>query len=363
MAAASDIPYVRALIRGKLPQWVHTLHLTYASPIVRISPSELSFTSSEAWRDIYSYRPGRAPFEKDLGVYGKPPNGVHSLLTAPNDDHARMRRVLDHAFSDKAYREQAPIVVGYIDNLVKRLQHQIDGPSHGRVDPVKWYNWMSFDVIGDLSFGRSFDCLKTQTYHPWVEMIFGNLKGICLMGACNRFTILRCVLPFLIPKRIIRMMKEHWEATTANVESRLKLGTDRSDFMSPILTHNKGEKSHLSHEELMSNASLFVIAGSESIATNLSGTTYYLLKNPDAMKRIKHEIDSKFTSEAQITSESVSSLTYLCACLSETHRIYPTALTGQAMKVPPSGDTICGRQVPGGVSLALSHLSIHPRIM
>ena len=101
---------------------------------------------------------------------------------------------------------------------------------------------MSFDVIGDLSFGQSFNCLETQTYHPRVETIFGNLKGIALIGACNRFAILRYLLPFLIPKRITRMMADHWATTTANVEHRLKLGTERSDFMSPIIEHNKGEK-------------------------------------------------------------------------------------------------------------------------
>ena len=350
LAAASDIPYVHALVRGKLPHWVSTLHLTYASPVVRISPTELSFISSEAWQDIYSYRPGYKPFEKDLRVYGKPPNGVHSLLTAPTGDHARIRRILDHAFSDKAYKEQQPIVVSYIDNLIKRLGEQIHEQNRCEVDLVKWYNWMSFDVIGDLSFGQSFDCLETQTYHLWVETIFGNLKGICLMGACNRFVIPRYLLPFLIPKRITRMINDHWAATTANVERRLSLGTGRPDFMSPIIEQNKGDKRKLEHEEMMSNGSLFVIAGSESIATNLSGTTYHLLKNPDTMRWIRAEVDSAFASEDEITPDSVSHLPYLIACLAETNRLYPTALTGQAMVVPPLGDNICGQWVPGGVS-------------
>ena len=326
------------------------LHLTYASPVVRISPTELSFISSKAWQDIYSHRPGHTLFEKDLKIYGKPPNGVHSLLTAPTGDHARIRRTLDHAFSDKAYKQQQPIVVSYIDNLIKRLGEQSHDQNRGEVDLVKWYNWMTFDVIGDLSFGQSFKCLETQTNHPWVETIFGNLKAICLMGACNRFAIPRYILPFLIPKRITHMINDHWAATTANVERRLSLGTGRSDFMSPIVEQNKRDKRKLEHEEIMSNASLFVIAGSESIATNLSGTTYQLLKNPAAMRRIKAELDSTFTFEDEITPDSVSHLSYLIACLAETNRIYPTALTGQAMVVPPPGDDICGQRVPGGVS-------------
>jgi cytochrome P450 len=263
-----------------------------------------------------------------------------------------MRRVIDHAFSDKASRDQEPIVTGHIDNLIQRLHVQTSGPNQGQVDVVEWYNWMSFDIIGDLSFGQSFACLETQTYHPWVDTIFGNLKGITFMGACNRFTIPRYILPFLIPKRIKQMMNDHWAATTANVDRRLKLGTDRPDFMSPILRHNNDEKASLRREELMSNASLFVIAGSEAVATNLVGTTYYLLQNPNIMRKIREEVDSAFTSEDQITPQSVANLPYLQACLSETNRIYPGALTGQAMKVPPAGDAICGIWVPGGVSFS-----------
>ncbi|KAL2036677.1 hypothetical protein N7G274_010548 [Stereocaulon virgatum] len=351
-AVASNIPYVVAQVRGKLPHWLSALHQTYASTIVRISPNELSFIDGEAWKDIYSYRSGHKPFEKDLLIYGKPPNGVHSLLTAPKEDHTRMRRVIDHAFSAKASREQEPIVTGYVDNLIQRLHGQISGPSQGQVDLVKWYNWMTFDIIGDLSFGQSFACLETQMYHPWVETIFGNLKGITFMGACNRFTILQHILPFLIPKRIKQMIQDHWAATTANVDRRLKHGTDRPDFMSPIMKHNHDEKASLRHEELMSNASLFIIAGSESVATNLSGTTYYLLQNPDIMRKLRKEVDSAFTSEDQITAQSVANLPYLQACLSETHRIYPVALTGQAMTVPVAGDTICNIWVPGGVSFS-----------
>ena len=112
----------------------------------------------------------------------------------------------------------------------------------------------------------------------------------------------------------------------------------------------------------MSNASLFVIAGSESIATNLSGTIYYLLKNPDIMRRIREEVDSTFTSEEQMTPESMSHLPYLVACLSETQRIYPIALTGQPKVVPPAGAEICGHRVPGGVRISF-HVSGPPFVL
>lgn len=278
------------------------------------------------------------------------------MLTAPKEDHARLRRVLDHAFSDRAYRDQAPLVRGHVDTLIKSLHEQIRGQYLGKVNLAKWYNWMTFDVIGDLSFGQSFDCLKTQNYHPWVDLVFGNLKGIAIMGACNRFALIRWLLPYFIPKRLIQMREDHMAATIRTVNRRMELETDRPDFMMPIMMHNDEKKDGLTRPEIMANMSMFIIAGSDSIAGVLTGTTYYLMRNPEVMKRLGEEIESAFTSEEQITPQSVSELPFMLACLAETHRIYPAALTGQPMVVPPAGDTICGRWVPGGTVVTINML-------
>ncbi len=261
-----------------------------------------------------------------------------------------MRRVLDHAFSDRAYRDQVPIVTGHIDTLIKSLHEQVHGQYLGKVDVGNWYNWMSFDVIGDLSFGESFGCLKTQTYHPWVDLIFGNLKGMVLMGACNRFDLLRWLLPFFILKRLIQMKEDHWAATVQTVNRRLELDVDRIDFMTPIVKHNYEKGGGLSRPEVIANMSMFIIAGSDSVATTLGATTYYLLKNPEIMERLSAEIESAFTTEEEITAQSVCELPFMLACLAESARIHPVGLTGQPMVVPPAGDTVCDQWVPGGVS-------------
>ena len=131
----------------------------------------------------------------------------------------------------------------------------------------------------------------------------------------------------------------------------MKLEKDRPDFMSAIIENNVNNKG-LSQEEIQSNASLFVIAGSESVATNLSGATYFLLKNPRTMERIIGEVRSAFKADVEISVQKVAQLQYLQAVLSETNRLYPTALTGQACVVPPEGDTVGGEWIPGNVGLS-----------
>jgi hypothetical protein len=58
-------------------------------------------------------------------------------------------------------REQEPIMNKYFDLLVRRLHENCSNP----VNFVNWYNYTTFDIIGDLTFGDSFDCLEQSKMH------------------------------------------------------------------------------------------------------------------------------------------------------------------------------------------------------
>ena len=263
-----------------------------------------------------------------------------------------MRRVLGHGFSDRASREQEPVVESYVDLLIKRLHEQVMGIDGGKVDISKWFRWTSFDIAGDLSFGESFECLQNQELHSWAEMITGFLKADVCLGACNRFSAFQRILPYLVPKQTKRMMSDHWAATVEKVSHRMKLGARRADFISPIIKYNEEGKG-LTQGEIQSNASLFIVAGSDSVATVLTGTTFYLLQNREIMRKLSDEVRTTFKTEKDINAQSVARLPYMIACLDETSRIYPTVLMGQAVVVPPEGDMVGDDWIPGNACFFL----------
>ena len=102
--------------------------------------------------------------------------------------------------------------------------------------------------------------------------------------------------------------------------------------------------------ELQQNASLLVIAGSETTATLLSGVTYLLLTNTVALQKLTEEIRSTFKTEDEIDINTVGQLNYMLACLDEALRCYPPVAMGLPRVVPPGGGTVCGQYVPPGVS-------------
>jgi cytochrome P450 len=110
-----------------------------------------------------------------------------------------------------------------------------------------------------------------------------------------------------------------------------------------------------SFPELVDNASILIVAGSETTATTLSGVTYMLLTHPEILQKTVDEVRSSFSSEADIDLLSVQKLTYMMAVLQETLRMYPPVPGAIPRKAQPGGDMICGQFVPENVCIAPLH--------
>lgn len=114
---------------------VHDMHLKYG-PIVRIAPNELAFTDVRAWKDIYGHRVGTPENIKDPSQPIENDEAHPSIVFAGREQHTKLRRLLSNAFSDKAMREQEPLLQSYVRLLLDQLRKRADQP----VDLVKWYN-------------------------------------------------------------------------------------------------------------------------------------------------------------------------------------------------------------------------------
>jgi cytochrome P450 len=105
----------------------------------------------------------------------------------------------------------------------------------------------------------------------------------------------------------------------------------------------------MSFEELASNAQLIILAGSETTATLLTATTYYLTTNPMTLEKLTNEVRSSFESESDIDMVSVQRLSYMLAALNEGLRLFPPVINGIQRKIREEGDMIIDHYIPGGV--------------
>lgn len=115
----------------------------------------------------------------------------------------------------------------------------------------------------------------------------------------------------------------------------------------------------LGFDEMVSVSEILILAGSETVATALSGMLYYLLEEPSCLARLTDEIRSSFKSEKEININSAAPLRYLNAVLEESMRLYPPVPAALPRMVPEPGQIICDRFVPAGVSVGLPHYSCY----
>ena len=62
------------------------------------------------------------------------------MLTADDESHSRQRRIVSHAFSDRAIRDQESLIQKYADLLVDRLEEVTSDPSKATADLAQWYS-------------------------------------------------------------------------------------------------------------------------------------------------------------------------------------------------------------------------------
>ncbi|KAL8693924.1 MAG: hypothetical protein Q9218_001338 [Villophora microphyllina] len=340
---------------GNLTQRTKELHDRYGH-VVRIAPDELSFIDGKAWQDIYAHHQGRPNFPKNPLWMAPGDNGIHSILSANDADHARYRRLLSHAFSERALKQQEYLLLQYIDLLVSRLTERASSKDR-TVDLVRWLNFTTFDIVGDLALGESFHCLEESRYHGWVSILFTQFKAAAIFVSLRFFGLDKPV-KMLLPSSLLRKRAEHANIANDRIHRRLEKGdadAQRNDFMTYVLRYN--DEKGMSVPEIEATFRTLVVAGSETTATALSGIIIHLLRDEDAYKKLAYEVRSACAHESEISAERVSGLSYLNAVIEEGLRLCPPVALGMPRLVPVGGAEVSGEWLPAGTFVSASGYS------
>ncbi|KAL8400897.1 hypothetical protein RB594_001069 [Gaeumannomyces avenae] len=369
--AASAFPFAyHNMLKGEFGAKARGLHLKYG-PIVRISPNRLMMDGSVGWPDVFMHKPGKnlPEFGKRLSFFG--PEMEKSLIAAPSREaHRRQRRQLAHGFSEAAIYEQEPIISFYFDLFIRRLSEKSKGGE--AIDMLRWLNYVTFDIIGDLALGESFGSLESSTYHPWVNNVFRGILGSSVL----RFLV-ECNLglfALLDPSGLVKQITLNRQYAYVKALARMELGVEplarskgpigpdgqpkmqvRRDFITYMMRSTRDGKEGLTKDEIRVNAETLIVAGSETTGTNLS-TLFFQLARP-ANRRyydaVVAEIRSLFKTDADIMIRSVQNdaLPLLHACIEECLRYQPPV--GETPPRVSPGGLVDGKYVPPGTEITI----------
>ncbi|KAI0022327.1 cytochrome P450 [Xylariomycetidae sp. FL0641] len=252
------------------------------------------------------------------------------------------RRYLSHAFSAKSIRDDEVVVQKYIDMFIEQVG-KLGGPGTQGLNVSETFNWITFDIIGDLTFGEPFNAVAEGKSNFWISLVVRATLFGWLSGAQYRFPFLKLIMPLVTPDRAKDNFINHRKLTNEKLNKRIAQGNtgNREDFLAHSI-----RKGNVSYEELRSNSIVLIIAGSETTATALAATTYFLLTHPATLARLQREVRGAFATFDQITGDATNQLPYLHAVVEEGLRLFPPVPFGLPRVSP--GTTIDGHWVPAG---------------
>jgi hypothetical protein len=115
---------------------IPALHAKYG-PVVRTAPGHISYANGAVgFKEIYGF--GKKGLYKDPHFYNIPFNKVHSIITAGDEAHSRQRKVVSNAFSDRALKEQEPLLKQWAELMRDKMMEFAKAGK--KADLLKLYN-------------------------------------------------------------------------------------------------------------------------------------------------------------------------------------------------------------------------------
>ncbi|KAK5723188.1 hypothetical protein LTR17_013908 [Elasticomyces elasticus] len=334
--------------------------------IVRTSPNTLSYSSPTALHQIYGSNTANVRKSKFYEVLD---GGSTTHTEIDKDKHSARRRVLSHAFSDAALRAAEEYVICHVRKFVELLGPESNGlggsirrnvaekgatncgPSR---DMTEWCNWLAYDIMGNLVFGKSYNCLETEDYR-WIPVVMtqGTRFGYWWLGgqtARDNATLVALATAQL-EERIALQEKRH----------QLKDEVGHKDLMHYLLTSADPKTGiRFTRAELEGDSLSLIGAGADTVAATLSGILFYLARYPTALRAVTSELRLAFRSLEEIRSGSKLDLcVYLDACIEETLRLAPVVPAQLPREVMKGGIMIDGQFVPEGIVVGVSAYVVH----
>ncbi|CZR54201.1 cytochrome P450 67 [Phialocephala subalpina] len=361
--------------QGKRYLSVDAAHKKYGK-LVRIQPDHVSVADESAIQEIYGHGNGFLKSEF-YDAFVSIQRGLFN--TRDRAEHTRKRKTVSHTFSPKSIGQFEVYMHQNLELFVKQWD-TMSNNAHGqfaKLDCLHWFNYLAFDMIGDLAFGQPFGMLEKGkditeikkspdapvTYAPAVEVLNrrGEVSGT--LGCLPQLKPYAKYLPDPFFSQGVAAVENLAGIAVARVSQRLegKQDVDRVDLLARLMEgkDEKGEK--LGRAELTAEALTQLIAGSDTTSNTSCAILYWVTKTPGVLQKLQKELDEAIPEGIDVPSfEMVRDLKYMQKVINETLRIHSTSALGLPRVVPPgAGIELFGHHFPPYTVLSVPSYTIH----
>ncbi|OBT84328.1 hypothetical protein VE02_07275 [Pseudogymnoascus sp. 03VT05] len=356
LASFSTLWEIWEVIAGHIEVTVIALHERHGH-FVRISHEEVSVSHPDAIRAILLTPLTKIDWYKVMAL---PDHRFQTPMSEVNPKR-RVERAKNVAagYTLSSIIKSEPQINDAIELLEKRLDELSEAGQPVEFDI--WFNYLAFDVIGEVTFSRAFGFLETASD---IGGSIANSRALTLYVAIAGFFLPLHNATLGNPwmgKLGLTPSQHIFDTVSRAVASRKKNTEARTDMMEHWMQAQAAHPERFGETEIQAVASATVGAGADTVSATLQAFWYYLLRSPKGLARVRAEIDK--ASEEGKLSRVVSyaearELPFLQACIKETFRFHPAVAHGLARVVPEEGVKIGDRVFSKG-----THLSVNPWVI
>lgn len=273
---------------------------------------------------------------------------------------------MNPGFSNTALaKQERAIIAPIVDKLVDRVAEREGQP----VSISDYFDCVTSDIIGRLSFGADFQMLDQLEDHPFLHVLPNALK-MSVIAQCipEVFRFLSFIYkngPRWVTPKVFRGVadfaaKHMRERAERDARQSENAEGPRNDIMSIIIDGNEKMDPDLktNSHELLGEATTLVTGGGDTVATALTVTMWNLSQNKSIHKKLTDQIRQAFPNYDEIDSKSVAAKVPLVdAVLNESMRLNPV-LPGPMWRRTDHPIVVSGQPVPGGTEVGVMRLSV-----
>ncbi|KAL4791151.1 cytochrome P450 [Aspergillus venezuelensis] len=231
------------------------------------------------------------------------------------DDHRRRWKAWDRGFSIKALASYEPRIREKADLLISHIEQQQGQP----IDATTWSMFLSFDIMGKVGFGTEFNNLSTGVEHPGIKAVHDHMTILGTMGHIPWLLNLISHLP-----GAMSAMAEFFKWCEDEIVPKHKnwdINEHPQDVVSWLLKAyvEKDVSAAPTAIALHDDSRAVLVAGSETPATTLASTLYYLCKNSGVLHKLQSLLDEAMPSgPSEWAYEKIKNIAYLEDIINET---------------------------------------------
>ncbi|KAF2013468.1 cytochrome P450 [Aaosphaeria arxii CBS 175.79] len=366
--------YYDVWLNGQYTLKIMDLHKTYG-PIVRVAPRELHISDPDFYDTIYAS--SAAPRRTDKDPYYTKFIGLDLCVfsTIHHDLHRQRRSALNPYFSMANVRRLQPVIQERLRVMLRRMGEFKDTDHVLNVSCL--FSALGNDVVNIYSFARCDYRLESPNFDPSSrDAALVGLHSIHIMKHVPWVHSVMKALPMSVVQRIqpalASFLAEH-ETAKAQVQ-RIKAGKN-DEWRSkdhPTIFHaildSKLPPQEKTVERLAEDAQVVVMAGTLTTASTLELITFWLLRQPETLRKLKDELRTMVPSVDDIDKTplaTIESLPYLTAVIKEGLRL-GYGLSTRSQRIDPEKpilftDRTNGKEwvIPPKTSVSMTSVQVH----